>query len=323
MIFLWFVALGVAVLASAFYSGVETGAYCVNRTRLQVALDEKRPRAAAVSALVNSMPITIATILVGNNLANYAAAALVTGYFERMGYHHAGLLATVVLAPVLFVFAEVTPKTIYARHADTLFYTTAPILRLSEIVFRPATAVLGLVTGFWRRILGAPDLPAELRLTDRRLRFLLQAGTREGVLTKYQHTLAENVMALRNITVERVMVRWDQVARLPADDLVGRARQVAAEKGFSRYPVVDRSGANAGVVHILDLFLDAEETDPVRRWAHDVPAFGPSAPVLNALYELQRHRSPLGIVREADGSPVGIVTVKDLVEEICGELVVW
>ena len=263
MIWLLLAALVCTILITGFYSGIETGAYCVNRARLQVALDGKRRNAEMVSSLLASMPVLIATTLVGTNIAVYTSTAIVTAWFQRAGFHYAEIGATLALTPILFVFAEVTPKTLYARNADSLFYTMAPLLRASKIAFRPATLVLGLVIGLCKRVFGLSDAENELVLSHRRLRLLFQAGTSDGVLSKYQHTL------------------------------------------------------------VLDLFLDADGDDPVRRWTHEVPVFSPTTPVLGALYDLQRSGIPLGIVCEPEGRQVGIVTAKDLVEEICGELVAW
>ena len=151
MIWLLLAALVCTILIQGFYSGIETGAYCVNRARLQVALDGKRRNAETVSSLLASMPILIATTLVGTNVAVYTSTAIVTAWFQRAGFHYAEIGATLALTPILFVFAEVTPKTLYARNADSLFYTMAPLLRASKIAFRPATLLLSLVIGFWKR----------------------------------------------------------------------------------------------------------------------------------------------------------------------------
>jgi len=90
----------------------------------------------------------------------------------------------------------------------------------------------------------------------------------------------------------------------------------SARHGHSRLPVQDpETGHFTGVVNVLDLVYREGEAEP--REAPTVPA---RESVEQALYTLRRARRAMGFVVGEDGGTVGIVTVKDLVEEVSGEL---
>jgi CBS domain containing-hemolysin-like protein len=49
----------------------------------------------------------------------------------------------------------------------------------------------------------------------------------------------------------------------------------------------------------------------------------PEVPVGQAMLQLRKARAAMAIVRSEKGRALGIITIKDLVEEIVGELAAW
>jgi putative hemolysin len=101
---------------------------------------------------------------------------------------------------------------------------------------------------------------------------------------------------------------------LPADEL---ARQIA-RSGFSRVPVyrgtIDHP---VGMLHAFDVFVEAGGARPVLRPIGEASV---SQPAGDLLYALLRARRQLAIVRAADGTVAGLVTLEDLLEELVGEI---
>ena len=116
------------------------------------------------------------------------------------------------------------------------------------------------------------------------------------------------------------MTPWRQVATVSLDESVVDGRAVARRTLRSRLPVVDR-GRVVGLVEVQELLLNGGELAAAT--ARSVPRFVPTTPAFAALESLRRQRRPMGIVEDASGRPLGVVTLKDLVEPLLGDLRAW
>ncbi len=315
---IWILAgIALCVLAEGFFSGSETAFYTVNRLRLRSRVEAGWPGAVTLQRLLDRANITIMTTLIGTNTMVYAASALATELLRER--RHAGLLATLIMAPIAFLFGEMIPKDIYRRRADTLMYRLARPIDICRILVSPILLVLrGLVA-----IVTHP-VPAEQRgtaLSRAALREWIAEGTREGVLSGYQQALAGNVMDLLQKKVSSVMIPLSKTVTVPATLSGSELRQALLPPGHSRLPVVDpQSKTIIGILHVLDYICAQSPNPSARALAHEAVHVKHSDGVTAVLVALQRRRQHVAIVDDDRAKPVGIVTVKDLVEEIVGEL---
>lgn len=316
------VILLVMILGAGFYAGVETGAYCLSRLRLTVLVRHADRRARQASRLLKDPAGVIAMTLVGHNLCVFAATVLLTNAFART--HHAELYATLILSPVLFVFAETTPKHLFARRADRLFYRAVAFIWLSKILFYPAIFLLRWVSRFWQGVLGgAPEHAQDFLMTPAQLEFLFAERQKTGQLSAYQKTLAVNIMRLSRLRVERAMVPMDKVIAFEATDAVSTVLDAARDHPFTRYPVYKDEQLNViGVINVVDLGLAPPESEDLVPLVKETVSVASTRSVLDVLHEMRSQYAMMAIVIH-DGAPAGIVTVKDLIEEIAGELAEW
>ncbi len=319
-------AAGLAI--SFVASAVETGSYRLNRIRLRLRADGGDGRAAVLLRLLGDLPGLIISILIVNNVGNYLLTAAVTALVARWvaGGDDVAvqLTATAVAAPILFVFCEVLPKNVFAF---------AP----GERMCRLAKAIRAVYWGLWavglvpalkgisalvlrvarRRGATSPFTPRQ------RLRAIIREGLAEGVITGYQDQLAEKVLALRDTTVGGVMIPLRHVAAVPVDVTQRRFARELARHSYSRLPVYEKHRDNVvGIVHINDV-LAREAFDVAAVMRGDVVRLPPDMTVSAALLRMRRGRAAMAVVSDSKGRAVGIVTIKDLVEEIVGELAAW
>ena len=109
-------ALASLLLVSAFFSIAETAMMAINRIRLQHLVRQGNVLARHTQALLGRTDRLLSVILIGNNLANTAATTLVTAIaIYDFGLREWALgAATVIIAFVILVFSEITPKIIGA-----------------------------------------------------------------------------------------------------------------------------------------------------------------------------------------------------------------
>ena len=129
------ILLIVLLVVSAFFSGSETALMSINRYRLRHAAREGHRAARLVEKLLRRPDRLIGLILLGNNLANIAASALVTVIAIRLGGQGAIVVGAGLLTLVVLIFAEVAPKTVAALHPERLAYPAAfvyyPLLKIA------------------------------------------------------------------------------------------------------------------------------------------------------------------------------------------------
>lgn len=131
--------------------------------------------------------------------------------------------------------------------------------------------------------------------------------------------ILENVSALRGRPVASVMVPWTRVRRLSAAAPLDDVRRQVREQHFSRWPVVAAdSGRPVGYLLAKDLIGTEAATD----WTtlvRPLTAVHPTDDLETVLQFFQREGATVCLVRDGD-SPVGIVTVEDLIEQVVGRL---
>lgn len=309
------------LLASGFFSGAETGAYSVDGLRLRYRVRCGDPAAARVKRLLEHPRDLITTYLVGTNLAVFGVSMVATLVAEDwLPPARAELVAGIVMAPVITLAAELLPKDLFRVHAEVLYYRTAGLSIFFRALFAPVVAVIRAYGRLLDRLLHGGPPGRETFLTEGRLHFYLATGVEEGVLTRQQDTMTRNILGLRELTVRDVMLPLERVAlvksNMDADAVLAQARG----RRHTRYPVYQRNRrAIIGVVNIHDIAFAERPGLPVRSLMREPAWISAETSVPAAIAALRSHRQPLGVVGE-DERAVGIVTLRDLLEVIVGEL---
>ena len=317
---LFAVLILVGLLGSAFYSGMETGLYTINRVRLTVRAGHGDGNAAWLERIIGRPIMMLTVLLLGNNIANYASSFGITGLLDTAGISPVGtiFINAAILIPLLFIFAEVLPKELWRTQTDRWSYRGAPVLRatsrvLTAVGLVPLVAAVAKLTG--------TDSSSMVSSSKNRLAQLLREGVDAGVLSESQVTLLDRAMAMQDLNVTGEMVPWTDVRTLAAD-LRGDVRLDALEgHNYTRRPVLEHDGRVIGVVSVLDILLDPDQS--TRRLMTAPLSLAATTSVPEALESLRTAGQTIAIVNDAGNRPVGIVTMKDLVEVLTGELEAW
>ncbi len=328
---LWgWVAVGlVSAVLSALYSGLETGVYCLNPVKLRLRSEHGAGLSRWLADLSSQRERLLLVLLIGNNVANYGctAAAAILLARTQVGTHQAELLTTLLVTPVLFVVGEMIPKNLFQRFADQLVYRWLWLLRGSQLLFKATglVAVIGALTDVIVRIGRRGTKSADVLGAREQLHSMLRDTAAAGVLSGYQSQIAENVLNVSEVTVGDVMTPLRRVEMLPHDATAGQFQRLAERSAYARWPVYKRGRRHEviGVVKVQDVLLAEDDKWDLTPHLLEPVRLPPATQVMPALLRLQRTRRAMGIVVDARGQAVGIVTIKDLVEEIVGELVAW
>jgi putative hemolysin len=308
-----------AIFASALFSGAETGLYCLNRIRLRFRAQQGDRSAVRLQYLLRDTRETIIAVLIGTNVAHFAVTAIFTRFLGRSGFHSPQIASTLILAPLLFVFAETLPKNIFQQKADMLTYRVEPILTALRYLFYPFVIVLSGITSLVALAFSRKGQPADTLLTRQGLHFFFRET--HGTLTPYLGQITENIMSLHRITLADVMIPLARAVTVDASIGNEALEQVMRQARFSRLPVYEGSPGNlVGILNCFDYLYEERRREGIRHLVRPVIHLERSTPIHVALHRMQAGRNLMAIVTDARGRAVGIVTLKDLVEEIVGEL---
>ena len=315
---------GVGIFLSAFFSGTETGFYRVTRVRLMLdALGGDRI-ARGLVWLTNHPLLMVATVLVGNNMANYLTAmAVVMGTRQVIGAEAVAagsdyiieLIASLVLAPVLFVYGELLPKNLFLQAPNRLLRRGGPLLLVFVGLFAPISALLWGLNKLLARFGGESPEQIRLTLARRELRRILEEGHEEGILYPAQRGLAQGIFAAAQQPVARFTTPLDQLPRARWDMSKEEVLRLARRHRLSVVPVEspEKSAELAGYFRVIDLGLsESEKVGPPRPFLE----IGEETSQVAALMQMQNAKEDLARVVDVAGETLGIVTADRLREPL-------
>lgn len=315
-----FALLFLCVLVSGLFSGSEIGLYSLSRLRVEAEARQGSRSARLVRRLLRDDAGLLATLLVGNNLVleamAYLGRDLCASYSVPARFHELAL--TLFLTPVVFFGAELLPKDLFRRRPHAMVGLSAPFVAFAKFMLSPLVLPVRGISTLIERAMGlSPHELARVHSRETVLEMLQETETR---LLPHVEDMARNVLDLRAIPLERVMVPWSKVEYLVQGAAPELQRERLSKTTFSRLPMVDTRGAVVGYVHQLEA-LGAPDQAPE---AHLRPlnALDPSLSIDRALARLRASGQRAALVGSPT-KPMGLVTLKDIVEEISGELARW
>ncbi len=142
-------------------------------------------------------------------------------------------------------------------------------------------------------------------------------------LDRQERALIANVLRLRGMSADDVMIPRADIVAMPVDVTLEQALDQIRREGHSRLPVYrEQLDEIVGMVHIKDLFAyvgrpDAFNLEALLRRPLMV---APQIPVLDLLLQMRQARMHLALVVDEYGGIDGLLTIEDLVEEIVGDI---
>lgn len=317
--------LGLTGLAlSAFFSGTEIGFYRTSRVRLVLDAKGGNPIARLLIAMGNRPVLFVATILVGNNIANnLVSLSLVMGTEAFLGTVHkwVEILVPLVFAPFLFVYGELLPKQVFLQAPRRLLGRAGPVMLCFIILFFPISIFLCGLNWILARLLGESPEKIQLRLARRELHSVLEEGREIGIVHSSQQQLARGILALTNRSVTEIAISPDQMPRARADMTISAVLRLARRYRMSHIVVEasDESKELIGYVRVIDLMLSdakkrrsedplSEESGLIRKLIE----ISQNEPHIDALVKMENASESMARIVDIAGQTVGIVTDRNL-----------
>jgi CBS domain containing-hemolysin-like protein len=295
----------------------------LSRIDLQTLREKGDRRAAILRNLKAHTSRLLATILIGQNLFITSASALATLLATAwLGETYGAVAAIIFSTIVLFIFAEMTPKSIAAASPVAISRVVAIPMDWTMRLLSPFVNVLVKVSTGMLRLFGVPEKAPSL--TEQEMKSLFNLGLEEGVIHGEERKLLHKVLEFGDKTVRDIMVPRTKVVAIPETASFEDVKLVLKEHKFSRVPVYRGSLDNiVGILNAKDLFdlSDEEERHFSLERYLDPPFLVPEFKRAEDLFrEMRRRRTHMAIVVDEHGGTAGIVTIEDVLEELLGPI---
>lgn len=325
-IILMFVFLGL----SAFFSSSETAFIGLQKVRISHLVNTGRARAGRVARMIERPERFLPTVLLGNNVVNTAAAALGTiialaWLEERIGVGVAVVVATASVTALLLIFGEVIPKTLAARFGERVAFWYVIPLEIIDLILLPLILLLRWISVAILKPFGGATVPRSL-VSQEELRSIISVGHREGAVEEEEAKMLHKVLDFGERQVLEVMVPHTEMVALKTGTTLDEFLSTYVQFAHTRFPIYKESLDDiVGVLTVKDVVQalargDVQGKDGVTHLVRP-GYFVPETKHIDDLFtEMRSTGNQLALAVDEHGGIAGLVTLKQLVEEIVGKV---
>ena len=330
----WLVVL---LAANAFFVAAEFAVIAAKRSQIEPLANEGSKRAktslyamehATLMLATSQLGITVCSLLI-LLVSEPAVHHLLEGPLTALGLSEAAvgtvafLLALLIVSYLHVVLGEMVPKNMSFSIPDKAVLLLAPPLVFVSKVLSPIIRSMNAVAnGIMRLTRVEPKAEATSAFTLDEVATIVAESTKTGMLQDHSGALSA-AFDFTTKKVADVTIALEDLVTLPEDATPRDVHHAVAQRGFSRYVLVDDQGDPTGYVHIKDL-LDADDSEndypvPPRRIRRLV-AMQEGVDLEDALASLRNTGSHVAKVTSESGDTRGVLFLEDIIEELVGEV---
>lgn len=318
-----YLAIVLLIMMSACFSAMETAFSSVNKIRLKHEAANGNKRAERALKITEKFDKALTTILIGNNIVNILSSSLGTVIFTTLLGPSGVAVATAVMTVLVLIFGEILPKSFAKQNAESFSMGFAAILDFIIWLFTPVSAFFMLLQkGVSRIFKSKDDSPS---VTEDELKYIIEEIEDEGVLEEKESDLVRSALEFDEIKVEEIIIPRVKVVAVDEDEDIDTITKLFINERYSRLPVYEKSIDNiVGIITEKDFFamLTQSEKKPasIKSIIQKALYVSEMKLISEVLYEMQRTKMHMAIVKDQYGGTSGIVTMEDIIEELVGEI---
>ena len=330
----WLVVL---LAGNAFFVGAEFAVISAKRSQI-----EPRAEAGSRAAKTALWAMERATLMLATSQLGITVCSLLILNVSEPAIHHileipialtglseevvstiAFIIALLIVSFLHVVLGEMVPKNLsFSLPTRAVLILAPPLVAVARLLAPIIWSLNATANGILRLFGVEPKDEATSAFTLDEVETIVKQSTREGVLDDATGALSA-AFEFTTKTVGDVAVPMDALVTLPEDASGSDVERGVAQRGFSRYVLVDEAGEPTGYLHLKDVIdLPEDEFDdpvPPNRIRRLVSILA-SAELEDALALMRRSGSHLARSVDAEGRTIGVFFLEDILEELVGEV---
>lgn len=332
------ILLLIIVGIKAIFSAGDTAFTYINRTEIKLA-SQKDKKAEKIRILMEDSNKFYGIIEVVINMSELLASAVVSltileyfaKYLEIKGFTEVTAMLisvaviTVILAYVMLVFGSVLPKRIARNNPKKVAYKLIPILWIVAKLNYPFERLIDITTDFFSKIFKIKKIPDE-RITEKQLKMLIKEAKNEGVLEYLENRILLNTLKANDITVNKIMIPLEKSYLINIDDDFSKIVKNIEQNRYTRIPVYQKEKNNIiGIFNVKEAAIRYAETgiktkEQIKEILQIPQYIDQNEKIFNVFKSLQKNNRMMGIVRNENDMPIGLISVEDILEKLVGKI---
>lgn len=333
--------LVILILINAFFAAAEIAVISLSETKLQKQAEEGDGTAAKLLSLMQSPDHFLSAIQVAITFAGFLSSAFAADSFSdplvdwlvvRVGITAVSpaalntitvVIITVILSYFSLVLGELVPKRIAMKKTEAVARFTVGTVTAVASVFRPVIWFLSLSTNTVLRLLSIDPSAEEEEVSEESIRLMVDLGAQKGAIESSEKELIDNVFEFNNKTAEDIMVHRKDMVMIRKNSSSDDIMHVIESTGISSFPVCSEDADDiCGILSARDYLLNERKDHPRALSELLRPVyFVPELMRTDLLFqEMQKRKAVMAIAVDEYGGVSGLVTMRDLLEEIVGEM---
>ncbi len=335
---IWAILLQLIMLGlNAYFACAELAVISVNENHLHKMIEEGDKRAAKLKKLTEVPTKFLSTIQIAITLSGFLGSAYAAdnfadsliGLLAKIGVplprSIAVLIITILLSYITLVLGELVPKRLAQTRTEQIALAMAGTLSMVAKIFTPLVWLLTASTNGVLRLLHIDPNQQDDDVSEEEIRMMVDAGSEKGVIEASEQEMIHNVFAFNDISVEELCTHRTDVAVLWKEDPVEEWENVIHESRHSVFPVCGESIDDIlGVLSAKDYFRLSREglsQQEILQKALRPASFVPNTIKADVLFRnMKKSGNYFAVVLDEYGGVDGIITLRDLIEQLVGDL---
>ena len=315
-------AIFIMLCLSAFFSSAETALTTVNKMRVRTLAEAGNRQAIMLAKVTENPGKMLSTILVGNNIVNLSASAIMTTLAMQTFGSKAVGVATGILTLIILVFGEITPKTVSTLNAEKIALAYANAIYWLVMLMTPVIFLINQLSMGVLFLLRIDPKKKQDSITEDELRTIVKVSHEEGVIEMEEKKMINNVFDFGDSLAKDIMIPRIDMVMVDADITYEDLLEVFREERFTRIPVYEKSTDNViGIINMKDLLLFDQNGDFLVRDFLRQPLYTYEfKKTAELMMEMRKTFNNIVIVLDEYGATAGLITLEDMLEEIVGEI---
>lgn len=326
----WIIITLVSITLSALFSGVEMAFVTSDRVRVQLDVNRGGFLAGIINKFYSNSELFISTLLVGNNIVlviyGMGAAELIEPVLENIYPEEAFILTgqTLISTLAILLLGEFLPKTMFGINPNSSLKISALPIFLFYLILYPISAFTSWLSRALMRLTG-------LRTDNKSLRLISIGDLNDYIedsideMEEKKKEVDNEVKIFRNALdfssthVRDCMIPRNEIVAVNIDTTT-RDQLVDTFTATGRSKIIvyrDDIDSVIGYIHVSELF------DHTADWKERIKPvlFTPENMLAKVMMRrLLAQKRSIAIVIDEFGGTAGMLTLEDLMEEICGNI---